>query len=644
MPTTVFNETAPGKYQFVVTQTGTYKITAFGAQGGAGATTGGVAGGAGGLGTEAGGTFFLTQGETITVVVGGQGLTPTGSVGGGGGGGGSFVIETNSGSGAVHTPLVIAGGGGGGAAHTFFGSNAGGGGQTTAQGGNGLLGPVGTYQGAGSPAYAGAGGANGAGGHYGGSRKSGAGGGGYSGGSSALGAIQHNGGGPGTGYGGGGGEAGANGGYGGGGGGSAEGDGGGGGGFGGGGGGGLGYAGHYGAGGGGGGGSLDNGTNQILVGAQHAGNGAVTIEMVCYVRGTHIATPDGEVAVEALCIGDPVVVRAGDAQQIRPVKWIGWRQLALGAHPQPDRVAPIRIQRGAFADNVPHRDLLVSPDHAILVDGKLVCARQLINRTTIRQDCDLPVVDYYHVELDDHAVLLAEGLTAESYLDTGNRGFFANSGEPLVLHPDLSAATEAPTRADGSCAPFVWAEDDVQPIWQRLAERAAIMGHAAQALDVTEDAHLCLVTADRILQPLSIQNGLHCFILPKGTRTVRIVSRSASPTYARPWLEDRRQLGVYVERITVRTNAAVHDVSLDDPTLARGWWAVERAGMAMRRWTNGDANLPIPLVDGPIQLQIRATTAGMTYPLSADRSLLASYSTSNAAMQSFHPRLERSAA
>jgi hypothetical protein len=72
---------------------------------------------------------------------------------------------------------------------------------------------------------------------------------------------------------------------------------------------------------------------------------------------------------------------------------------------------------------MPNRDLVVSPDHAIFVDGKRICARQLVNGTTIRQERDWTAVDYYHVELDRHAILLAEGLPAESYIDTGNRGF-----------------------------------------------------------------------------------------------------------------------------------------------------------------------------------------------------------------------------
>jgi hypothetical protein len=59
---------------------------------------------------------------------------------------------------------------------------------------------------------------------------------------------------------------------------------------------------------------------------------------------------------------------------------------------------------------MPHTDLLVSPDHGVFVDGKLICARQLINGTTIRQEEDYTSVEYFHVELESHAILLAEGL------------------------------------------------------------------------------------------------------------------------------------------------------------------------------------------------------------------------------------------
>src|ERR1700746_3348993 len=120
-----------------------------------------------------------------------------------------------------------------------------------------------------------------------------------------------------------------------------------------------------------------------------------------------------------------------------------------------------------------------------------------MNGATIRQEQDWTSVEYFHVELDAHAILLAEGLPAESYLNTGNRGFFANSGEPLVLHPDLADETDYPARAAGSCAPFVSDEASVRPVWQRLAERAAALGLPAARPAASTDPELRVGGAGR---------------------------------------------------------------------------------------------------------------------------------------------------
>jgi hypothetical protein len=83
----------------------------------------------------------------------------------------------------------------------------------------------------------------------------------------------------------------------------------------------------------------------------------------------------------------------------------------------------VRVRAGAFGVGVPNRDLLLSPDHAVYFEGCLIPVRHLINGRTIAQE-KVDRVSYYHVELTRHAVLLAEGLACESYLDTGNRGAF----------------------------------------------------------------------------------------------------------------------------------------------------------------------------------------------------------------------------
>ena len=344
--------------------------------------------------------------------------------------------------------------------------------------------------------------------------------------------------------------------------------------------------------------------------------GTSITDIVCYARGTMIRTPDGERPVETLRPGKQVIILVDGVEVPQTVKWVGHRRISLAAHPRPETVAPVRIQRDAFADGMPHRDLMVSPDHAIFVDGTLICARQLINGTTIRQELDWTAVDYYHVELDAHAILLAEGLPAESYIDTGNSGFFANAEAPLMLHPDLTDETDYPTRESGSCVPFVWDEACVQPVWQRLAERAAAIGRPVPQRVTTTDADLRLLADRRPVKPVFGDSDRVIFILPRGAREVRLVSRAQSPTEARPWLEDRRRLGVRVKRIVLRSADELREVPVDHPDLTRGWWAVERDGQVISRWTDGEAVLPLPAMRGIVMLEIHLA-GSMIYAMDA---------------------------
>jgi Hint domain len=167
----------------------------------------------------------------------------------------------------------------------------------------------------------------------------------------------------------------------------------------------------------------------------------------CYLAGTRIATPNGEVAVELLSAGDLALTDNGT---LRPIVWIGRRMLVCAQHPRPRQVWPVRIQAGAFGRGRPRRDLYLSPDHAVYLQGALIPAKHLVNGSTVRH-VPFERVTYYHVELDQHDVLLAEGLPAESYLDTGDRANFHNGGGPVRLHPDFSRRV---WEAKG-CAPLV---------------------------------------------------------------------------------------------------------------------------------------------------------------------------------------------
>jgi Hint domain len=202
------------------------------------------------------------------------------------------------------------------------------------------------------------------------------------------------------------------------------------------------------------------------------GSGGTNLSIVCFAEGTSISTERGDVPVEQLCAGD--MVRTEISGAVLPVVWIGKRHVDCGRHPEPHQAWPVRIRAGAFGAGLPQRDLLVSPNHAVYVDGVLIPARLLINGTSIAQ---VPVeqITYYHVELPRHEVLRAEGLAVESYLDAGDRASFANGGGLARLHPDF-ATRRWEVRG---CAPLVVTGPALEAVRRRLDARAAVLQLAA---------------------------------------------------------------------------------------------------------------------------------------------------------------------
>ncbi len=169
--------------------------------------------------------------------------------------------------------------------------------------------------------------------------------------------------------------------------------------------------------------NVQPGTTFTLAPDGNAVPGTNITAIACFAAGTNIATPHGDTPVEHLRPGDRVrSAFGGDV----PVQWIGHRTLSAAGLRNPSAIYPIRIAASAITPGVPARDLFVSPDHALYLDGVLVPAALLVNGSTIDR---VPVADitYFHLELPQHDVVLAEGALCESYLDTGNRGDFDNA-------------------------------------------------------------------------------------------------------------------------------------------------------------------------------------------------------------------------
>lgn len=170
----------------------------------------------------------------------------------------------------------------------------------------------------------------------------------------------------------------------------------------------------------------------------------------CFTPGTLIATPRGEIAVEELKVGDRVITRDNGIQMIR---WVGMRRLGPEDLKLASHLQPVLIRQGALGNGLPERDMMVSPNHRVLVANDktalyfedrevLVAAKHLTGLRGVDQ-VQTTVVTYIHFMFDQHEVVLSDGAWTESFqpgdqslrgLDNGQRN------EIFELFPDLKSA------------------------------------------------------------------------------------------------------------------------------------------------------------------------------------------------------------
>jgi hypothetical protein len=302
----------------------------------------------------------------------------------------------------------------------------------------------------------------------------------------------------------------------------------------------------------------------------------VTVEAPCYCRGTRIGTASGETAIEDLAIGEMVRTASG---ALRPVVWLGHRRLDTRGYADPTIVWPVRIQAGAFAQNEPARDLWVSPGHAIFVDGMLIPANRLVNGTTITQVA-LDRVEYWHVELASHDLLLAEGLAAESYLDDGNRTGFENGGAFIQAHPDF-----APKHWGQKCMPLVLEGEGLHRAKAALLSRAQELGCA-----LTEDPDLHVLADGQRIEPVALGVWRIAFVLPEQREKIELRSRTFVAAHTKAANTDPRVLGICVGRLQIDGSELALD---DEAAFAQGWHRREPQGDGRDwRWTRGGVPLP----------------------------------------------------
>ncbi|MEE7474795.1 hypothetical protein MPAR168_22230 [Methylorubrum populi] len=187
--------------------------------------------------------------------------------------------------------------------------------------------------------------------------------------------------------------------------------------------------------------------------------------VVCFVIGTLIRTAAGDKSVEDLAIGDFVVTASGEH---RPIKWIGTRSyIGRFANANPG-ILPICFKAGALADGIPARDLRVSPKHAMFLDGCLIPAASLVNGASIVKEQRVEELTYFHIELESHDVLIAEGAASESFVDDNGRGIFHNAHTFATMYPNEQRVTAV------YCAPRVEHGFVLEAVRQRLNARAGL--------------------------------------------------------------------------------------------------------------------------------------------------------------------------
>ena len=288
--------------------------------------------------------------------------------------------------------------------------------------------------------------------------------------------------------------------------------------------------------------------------------------------------------MEALCVGDRVVTMSGRA---RPITWIGTGKV-LATRGRRTPATPVIVRRGAIAPNVPSRDLRVTKGHSLYIDDVLIPVEFLVNHRSIVWDDRAQEVELYHVELDTHDVLIADGAPAESYRDDGNRWLFRNSNAGWHLPPQEP------------CAPILTGGPVVDAAWRRLLERAG----PRPGLPLTGSPDLHLVVDGERVEATSWRDGLATFRLARQPRCVRIVSRAAAPDQL-GLARDPRELGVALRQIALMDGQNLLVVAAEDERLTEGFHPFEPNDAI--RWTSGDAPLPVPLFDGfdgPLRIEL----------------------------------------
>ncbi|PPC88453.1 MAG: hypothetical protein CTY31_02175 [Hyphomicrobium sp.] len=215
----------------------------------------------------------------------------------------------------------------------------------------------------------------------------------------------------------------------------------------------------------------------------------------CFLAGTFVQTPNGERDVSELCTGDLILTLSGQERSIKSITQTKF--FAATDATWAESVLPVRIKRGALGFATPKRDLFISRNHALYIDGLLIPISSLINGVsiTVEMPIDVTSIDYHHIELATHDVILAEGVACETLMPTVARSAISAdasaSQDSALAYQSQPTSSVAPiaayngrrailrSRLRSAVLPIADIRMPLDIVRDRLEDRADAMGQAA---------------------------------------------------------------------------------------------------------------------------------------------------------------------
>ncbi|MCP1203822.1 Hint domain-containing protein [Acetobacter oryzoeni] len=313
----------------------------------------------------------------------------------------------------------------------------------------------------------------------------------------------------------------------------------------------------------------------------------------CFLAGSMVRTPQGDVAVEDVRIGDEVIAFdwKNNKDITRSAVWVGKARAVVRPDLHDDEAGwPVRILKDAITAGVPYKDMLITAEHCLFFKDRFVPVRMLVNGVSIFYDKSITSYDYYHVETEQHSVIRADGMLTESYLDTGNRSSFRQEGSVIML------GGKPRTWEHDAGAPLCVDRSFVEPLFRALEWREnSVVGAQipSDTMELTDDPDLHLVTdTGATVRPMRKTAHQYSFMLPPDTQSVRIVSRASRPSdVIGPFVDDRRHMGVAVADVHLLCAKRQFDITSHlQAEKPEGWHETDWTDCA---WTNGNAELPL---------------------------------------------------